>query len=142
MAENRRKVLEMLAEKKISVDEAQRLLVLVEPEADAGPRETRGGKEAPKYLRVTVTPTAEGGAGGVDHVNVRVPMSLIRAGVKFTSLIPPDVYQHVDDTLKEKGMNFDLRSLKPDDIEELVSALGDLQVDIHDGKESVRVYVE
>src|SRR4030042_797778 len=101
MAENRKRILEMLAEKKISVDEAQRLLALLEPEADTGPRETRSGKEAPKYLRVTVTPTAEGGQGG-DRVNVRVPMSLIRAGVKFTSLIPPDVYKHVDDTLKEK----------------------------------------
>jgi len=71
-----------------------------------------------------------------------VPMSLIRAGVKFTSLIPPDVYQHMDESLKEKGVNFDLRDIKPENIEELISALGDLQVDIHDGKESVRVYVE
>jgi hypothetical protein len=140
MAENQRKVLEMLAEKKISVDEAQRLLELLAPETGAG--ETREGKAAPKYLRVTITPTAEGAPGGDKHVNVRVPMSLIRAGVKFTSLIPPHVYQQVDDSLKEKGIDFDLRNISPENLEELVAALSDMEVNVQNGKESVRVYVE
>jgi len=35
-----------------------------------------------------------------------------------------------------------LRNMKPDDIEELVSALSELEVDIRDGKEYVRVFVE
>jgi hypothetical protein len=141
MAENQKRILEMLAEKKISVDEALRLLSLVKPEAGAAAREPGEGKSSPKYLHVTVTPAA-GAQGSADQVNVRVPMSLIRAGVKFTSLIPPDVYQHMDESLKEKGVNFDLRKISPENIEELVAALVDLEVDIHNGKESVRVFAE
>jgi hypothetical protein len=69
-------------------------------------------------------------------------MSLIRAGVKLTSLIPPGAYDHVDKVLKEKGLEFDLRNMKPEDIEELVTALSDLEVDIQNGKASVQVHVE
>jgi len=68
-------------------------------------------------------------------------MSLIRAGVKFTSLIPRDAADKVDGALKEKGINFDIRNIKDEDIEQLVDALGDLEVNI-EGKETVRVFAE
>ena len=143
MTDNQRKILEMLADKKISVDEASRLLALVQPETGGGARETKQSKGLPKYLRVVVKSQAVDGKDD-EHgqVNVRVPMALIRAGVKFTSLIPPSAYNKVDAALKEKGIEFDLRNMKPDDIEELVSALSELEVDIRDGKEYVRVFVE
>jgi hypothetical protein len=143
MTDNQRKILEMLADKKISVDEASRLLELVQTETGGGARETKQSKGLPKYLRVVVKSKAVDGKDD-EHgqVNVRVPMALIRAGVKFTSLIPPSAYNKVDAALKEKGIEFDLRNMKPDDIEELVSALSELEVDIQDGKEYVRVFVE
>lgn len=143
MADNQRKILEMLADKKVSVDEAYRLLSLVAPETDKGDGESGKSRPPAKYLRVMIT-SAEG-AGSADkpeHVNIRVPMTLIRAGVKLASLIPPSAYNKVDTALKEKGIDFDLRNIKPEDIEELVTALSDLEVDIRDGKETVRVYVE
>jgi hypothetical protein len=143
MTDNQRKILEMLAEKKISVDEASRLLALVQPETSGGARETKESKGLPKYLRVMVTPQAADGKDG-EHgqVNIRVPMTLIRAGMKFSSLIPPSAYNKVDAALKEKGIDFDLRNMKPEDIEDLVSALSELEVDIQNGNEHVRVYVE
>lgn len=148
MSESQKKILEMLAEKKISVEEAYRLLELVQSEASTGAREPKEPKKedkgVPKYLRVEIKSTSEGRADGApEHVNVRVPMSLLRAGVKLTSIIPPSAYNHVDKALKEKGIEFDLRNIKAEDLEELVTALGDLEVDIKGGKEeSVRVYVE
>lgn len=143
MTDNQRKILEMLADKKISVEEASRLLALVAPEKGTGTGEGKGGKGLPKYLRVIVKGESINGKNG-EHgqVNIRVPMTLIRAGVKFSSLIPPGAYNKVDAALKEKGIDFDLRNIKPEDIEELVSALSELEVDIQDGKEYVRVYVE
>ena len=69
-------------------------------------------------------------------------MNLIRAGMKLTALIPPHAADKVNDALKEKGVNLDLRNLKMDDIEELVQALSDLEVDVQSGKEKVHVYVE
>jgi hypothetical protein len=163
MSESQKKVLEMLAEKKISVDDAQRLLSAIGGESGQGGaghgntgREPtagndRGVKLMPKYLRVTVTPgegepTYKGDLfhdGNVGRVNVRVPMSLIRAGIKLTSLIPPFALDEANRALKEKGINFDVRSIKPGDVEELIDALGDMTVDIEGGRgEKVKVFVE
>jgi len=147
MAENQKKILEMLTDKKISVDEAYRLLSVLEPEGSA--RETTAtadtaGKTRPKYLRVTVQP---GHGHEHDHdaerVNVRVPMALIRSGMKFTSLLPTEARDKVADALREKGMDFDMRNLKPQDLDELIEALTDLEVDVasSDG-EIVKVFVE
>lgn len=147
MSENKKKILEMLAEKKISADDAYRLLTAV----DSG--EGGQGKTAktepdtrvkPKYLRVTVTPS-EGNTDPAhgDRVNVRIPMSLVRAGIKLTSLIPPEALDKANKALKDKGINFDVRTVKPEDVEELIEAMGDMQIDVEGGKgEKVKVFVE
>jgi hypothetical protein len=143
MSSNHRKILEMLADKKIGVDEAYKLLSLIAPETAGEARDTGEKRSSAKYLRVTIkSKSADSNDGRPEHVNVRVPMTLIRAGVKLTSLIPPSAYDKVESTLKEKGIDFDLRNIKPEDIEELVLALSDLEVDIQNGDETVRVYVE
>jgi len=147
MAENQKKILEMLADKKISVDEAHRLLSVLEPEGSA--RESTAtadtaGKTRPKYLRVTVQP---GHGHEHDHdaerVNVRLPMALIRSGMKFTSLLPTEARDKVSEALREKGIDFDMRNLKPQHLDELIEALTDLEVDVasSDG-ETVKVFVE
>ena len=147
MSENQKKILEMLAQNKISVDDANRLLGAIDSgetvkESSAKTESETKGKA--KYLRVTVMPNASSeNAENVDRVNVRVPMSLIRAGIKLTSLIPGDAMNKVNDALREKGIDFDVRSIKPDDIEELINALGDLQVDVDSARgEKVKVFVE
>jgi hypothetical protein len=142
MADNQKRILELLADKKISVDEAQRLLSLTEPEKDTGTGgvgESAGSKGGPKYFRILMQPE-EG--SGKDSVNVRVPMALIRAGMKLTALIPAQAADEVNEALQEKGIDFDVRNLKPEDFEELVAALTDLEVDIKGGKEKVHIYVE
>jgi len=146
MPKNQKRILEMLAEKKITVEEAERLLVLTASEdaaGNAGLEGLLGRKSAPKYLRVEVRPGSSAGSSSkVERVNIRVPINLIRAGMKLTALIPPHAADKVHDALKEKGVDFDLRNLKTDDIEELVEALSHLEVDVESGKEKVHVYVE
>ena len=147
MTENKKKILEMLAQNKISADEAYRLLNVIEG-GDSGQESTRKEyttmKERAKYLRVTVLPDSENEhSGNVDRVNVRVPMSLIRAGIKLTSLIPPEARDKVNGALREKGIDFDVRNVKPEDIEELIEALSDLELDVVSSKgEKVKVFVE
>jgi hypothetical protein len=160
MSENKKKILEMLAHNKISADDAYRLLSAIDSgeggHGNAGHDNTGskgpGEKAKAKYLRVTVTPDEEGGNkadgslfkdGKVGRVNVRVPMSLIRAGIKLKSLVPPEAMDKVNQALKEKGINFDVNSIRNEDIEELIDALGDMQIDVEGGRgEKVRVYVE
>jgi predicted TIM-barrel fold metal-dependent hydrolase len=62
--------------------------------------------------------------------------------VKLATLIPPEAYNQVDEKLKNRGIMFDLRNMKPENVEELIQALNDLEVDIQGGKEKVRVYTE
>ncbi len=161
MSENQKKILEMLADKKISVDEAHRLLSALKAETGAPERTGEAGttgKPKPKYLRVCVTPRHGQEHQGHEHeeheheehqhdrhaelVNVRVPMSLIRSGMKFTSLLPDGARDKVTDALHEKGINLDMRNMKPEDLEEIISALDDLEVNVVSDKEVVRVYVE
>lgn len=147
MSENKKRILEMLAQNKISADEAYRLLGVIE-NGESGQESTgrtaTAVKGKAKYLRVTVLPDPEHEhSADVDRVNVRVPMSLIRAGIKLTSLIPPEARDKVNGALREKGIDFDVRNVKPEDIEELIEALSDLEVDVVSSKgEKVKVFVE
>ncbi len=137
MNEARMKILEMLSKGKITVDEASALLEKVivreqgpeEPRAEQGEQPARKG--TPRYLRVVVD-SSDG-----DKVNVRVPMSLIRTGLKLSSLMPAEAASAV----QEKGI--DLSVLKDLDGEELVEALRELTVDVDsaDG-DKVRVFTE
>jgi len=148
MSESQKKILELLENKKINVDEAQRLLSALRGEeghheahmlGDRATKPLRG-----KYLRVTVQPDPEHErAGDVDRVNVRVPMSLIRSGMKFSSLLPEQARDKVGFALRDKGIDFDMRNIKPEDFDELIDALSELEVDVRsaDG-EVVKVFVE
>ena len=146
MTENKKKILEMLADKKISVDDAYRLLGVVdagESGQESPPKTEPGPKSGYKYLRVTVLPNADHeDAARADRINVRVPMSLIRAGIKLTSLIPHEAMDKMNTALHDKGINFDVRSVKSEDIEELIEALGDMEVDVESGREKIKVFVE
>ncbi len=148
MSDSKKKILDMLAKNKISADEAYRLLSAVDTKE--GGREGRESTRDPenkgknKYLRVNITPSENNpDPEHAERVNVRVPMTLIRAGIKLTSLIPSDALDKANAALKEKGVNFDVRDIKPEDLEDLIEALGDMEIDIEGSKgEKVKVFVE
>ena len=137
MSEEKRKILEMLADKKISVDDAEKLLAAVSDRAGEGGM--AAGKPGPKYLRVLVEP-APGNKEG-DRVNIRVPLNLVRAGLKFASYIPDQAREKINKEMKEKGVPFDLNHFDPRDVEALLVHLNDLTVEV-EGKENVRVFCE
>ena len=146
MNEKQKKILEMLAQGKISADDAYRLINAIEGEEGGREKakEEPDTRVKPKYLRVTVTP-GEGHTdpNHADRVNVRIPMSLIRAGLKLTSLIPPEALDKANNALRDKGINFDVRNIKPEDLEDLIVAIGDMQIDVDTNRgEKVRVFVE
>src|SRR3569623_1726572 len=126
MNDDRRSILEMLAAGKITADEAERLLAALDRSAPAAraPSAPGGANGAPKYLRVAVD-TDEPGEGGPTKVNIRVPMSLLRAGVRLTSLIPPAARDQVNAELAKNGVPFDIASLKQENLEELIGHLND-----------------
>ena len=152
MNENRRQVLEMLAAGKITADEAERLIAALEkePPSAAGSQGAESGtKPRPKYLRVLVDADENGHGHGPVKANIRVPMQLLRAGVKLASLIPAPARDHVNEAFRERGMQVDLTQIKPENLEELIDQLNDLTIDVDvdkvdskDQKVKVRVFCE
>lgn len=93
MSVETRKVLEMLAAGKITSDDAERLLdkLAATPDDDAARPKDDKSSAAPiatkKYLRVLIE------RPGGDDVNVRVPLSFVRSGVKLAGVLPPSVVE-------------------------------------------------
>lgn len=156
MGDERRQVLEMLAAGKISAEEAERLLRALEGSggngtagaaAGGGGGMAASGKPKPKYLRVLVEAdeSMTGLKGGTTTVNVRVPMQLLRAGVRLAGLIPQQAHDQLDEAFSKHGVPVTLSQIKPENLEELIDHLDDLTVDV-DGKDGnvtkVKVYCE
>jgi hypothetical protein len=138
MSENRRRILEMLGQGKITADEAERLMAALESEPVSPAPAAPAGKV--KYLRVVVDAQDEGDAPV--KVNVRVPMQLLRAGVKLTAIIPPRARTEVNEALRKEGIDVDIGKLTPESLEEIVEQLRELQVDVDSDRAKVRVFCE
>lgn len=139
MTDNRRQILEMLSAGKITSDEADRLLTALRdgPAAQATGNESRGDK--PKYLRVMVDMDEKD--EGPLKVNVRVPLQLLRAGVRLASLIPVQAQDEVNSALRQQGLTLDLTQIKPENLDELIDQLGDLTVDVDQKQNDLKIRV-
>ncbi len=146
MSEDRKRILGMLAEGKITPDEADLLLDSLGSSAEDAPAPTAAmpsrdwptgpapAGTIPKFMYVKVY-------GGKDTVDVKVPLGLLRAGLKLTSLIPPQAMNQISESMDANGMSFDLNNLKPEDIEALIENLGEMEVNVVSGDgDNVRVY--
>jgi hypothetical protein len=155
MSQERDRILDLLVAGKITAQEAGRLLDAVDTRADqngAGSQAATGAAAAgpetaptaatatatatpPKFLYVKVL-SVKG-----DNVNVKIPLGLVRAGLKLTSLIPPQAMEQIDRTMAEKGMSFDLKNLKPEDLEDIVESLREMEINVEAANgDNVRVY--
>jgi len=107
----------------------------------------RNSGALPRYIHIIVEPKAsvphrENGRHHHGKVNIRVPLSLIRAGIKFASLMPSDTAEHVDRAFKEKGLSFDVKKLKQEDIQDMIAALENSEINIDNERETVKIYSE
>lgn len=147
MSAETKKVLEMLAEGKISQGDAERLLdklsgALQSASGDAAnpPAGAAGntatvagatGAKRPRFLRIQVE------RPGRDNVDVRVPLSIARGGRHWMAFLPVSVAER----LNEYGVQFGALDATSD--QELRAALDRINVDIakSNGKR-VRIYAE
>lgn len=155
MSDQQRRILDMLAAGKITADDAERLLRALESagaqadESDDGDGAGEGagkiavvdrGQRKLKYLRVVVDdPDGEHHKG---RVNVRIPLALLRAGIKLAALLPAQAGQAISDAFQQKGIPFDPQNLKPEQVEEFINTLGEVEITVEQGKATVRVFCE
>ena len=140
MNEQRKDILDMLAEGKTTAEEAELLIAALErdqPPATSNPDIRPKGKA--KYLRVVVETLEDGEPG---RVNVRIPLQLLRAGVRLTALIPPQALIRPTPELNKSGMPFDLTQLKPEQLEALMDHLDEMTVEVDQPDTKVRIFCE
>ena len=171
MSEETRRVLDLLAQGKITVDEADRLLAAIGP-ASNGPAATgaaaatkgaaTGEAPSPKYLRITVTRTGSwpgddgeqagrarmwpSHVGGRNReVTIRVPVALVRNGMRLGAMIPGLTGANLKARLRERGVDVDLSKIDTNTIDQLVGEFGEMNIDVvsgRGGKAQVRITCE
>lgn len=135
MSEEKKKILEMLSDGKINVEEASQLL-------DAALKKEKDSinLDEAKFLYVNIEPkdTVEGKKIG--KVFVKVPFPLIKAGFNIAGLIPKEAQDQINDGLKNQGMNFDFSDLSPENVKNLMDALELLSVEVDNADSLIKVY--
>ena len=71
-----------------------------------------------------------------------MPLALIKAGVKLHTLLPAQATTGINTALQDNGINVDIDNLRTEDLELLIDALSEIEVNIQDGDDKVRVYCE
>jgi hypothetical protein len=139
-----RRILELLAQGAITVDEADQLLravgdaaSAVDPSA-ASPSPGEARREAARWLRITVDkPAREGRAP--KQVSIRVPMAVVRGGARLGAMFPRVAGDRVAQKLREQGI--DIAQIDFSQIEQLLENLGETTIDVDEGKGKAHVRI-
>jgi SHOCT-like protein len=149
MTEDTRRVLELLAQGKITVDEADRLLRAIatppagETSASGASAASGSGtasRKTPRFIRIAVH--KGGGCGRPDDVNIRVPIAVVKGGMRLGAIVPGLVGDKVAARLRERGLDVDFSKLDPAAIDAVLRELGDVGIDVDAGKAQVRITCE
>lgn len=139
MSEERKQILEMLKDGKINTDEAEKLLDAINEGISVKMDEPENNGKGPKFLHVKVK--AEAGSNSRHgNVDVKVPLALLKAGIKLGSLMPDKAKDKFHSHMAEKGIDFDLKNMDSEKIDQLVQALKDNPIEIDSEKESVKIF--
>ena len=165
MSDEVTQILAMLSDGKITAEEAEKLINALRP-STAGPsfsvepgfgfgafgglgrgrgprrrgwrsqRAHRGHR--PRFLRIIIDEDKD---GQKERVNIKVPLKLLRAGISLGGLMPKEAKVKINAALAAKGIEVDPFSLEGSDVDEIIEALSDLEIDADGPGEKVRIHV-
>ena len=144
MSDDTRRVLELVAKGKITVDDAAELLAALSSASvkdDADGKADVGESPRPRYVRIAIHKSGKEGRHDKD-VNIRVPMAFLRSGIRLGAIIPGLAREHMSARLREQGIEIDLAKIDPAMIESLLKDLGEVNIDVNKGDEQVRITCE
>jgi hypothetical protein len=136
-------VLDLLAQGKVTVDEADQLLRALtdQPDrADVPPPIPPPPAAKPRFIRIHVHKPGKDGRPAKD-VNIRVPMAVVRSGMRLGAMIP-GLQDRVTARFRERGMDVDLSKLDPSVLEAMLGDMGEINIDINGTGEQVRITTE
>ena len=150
MSDDTRRILDLLAQGKITVDEADQLLRAMAASSDAAPAATAAASNepsaTPRYVRITVHKTPKDKTAKDDcrdkDVNIRVPIAVVKSGMRLGALIPGFPGDAVSARLRERGIDVDFSKLDTTAFEQMLKQLGDTNIEVDSGKAQVRISCE
>ncbi len=141
MAEDKMRILNMLSEGKITAEEAEKLLGALDSTSAPLEKSREVSRMSDiltdKFLYVKVEPKD---GKGSDRVSVKVPLALLQTGLNIFGLIPKDAQDKINSSMKENGMSFDLSTVNPENIKELMVILEEMQIDVDSEDATVQVF--
>jgi len=142
-----RRVLDMLSQGKISVDEADRLLKAMSadlPSATAAGPSTDTTRA--RWIRINIHKPAKDEAHRPKDVNIRVPIAVVKGGMRLGALIGTFAGEKAARRMKAQGLDIDLAKINSDlsqmngpEFDEFLRSLNDTNIEIDDGKAQVRI---
>lgn len=132
-----REILDKLAAGELNAEEAERRLgglpeVVDQPAGDDEP------KDSPKYLRIIV----EGADASEPILNLRVPLNIVRAGVKLGAMLPEPTREKMSEKLRAEGIFVDPFELAATDMDTFIETLSGLEIEAEGRRATLRVFVD
>lgn len=130
--------MQLLADGKITADEANELLKA--SSSDKNRTIHQGVANVDKFIYVSVEPkdTIEGKKTG--RVFVKIPFALIKAGFNIAGLIPKNAQEEINEGLRKQGMSFDFSDLTPENVNDIMTSLEEVTIEVDNEDSLIRVY--
>ena len=147
MSEETRRILDLLAQGKVTVGEADKLIDAIAAPAAQAAAETDAGEHAtPRWIRINVFKLAREGKQDKE-VNIRVPIAVVKGGMRLGAIIATFAGEKAAQRMKARGVDLDLSAINNDlskmngpEFDAFLNSLHD--IDIDDGKSQVRITCE
>jgi len=101
-----------------------------------------------RWIRINVLKLAKEGKQDKE-VNIRVPIAIVRGGMRLGSIIATFAGEKAAQRMKERGIDLDLAKINGDfsqmngeEFDAFMKSLDDMNVEIDDGKSQVRITCE
>jgi hypothetical protein len=148
-----RRVLDLVAQGKLTVDEADRLIKALSadpPPETAAPAEDTAtdGRERVRWIRINIQKPANDGHKA-KNVNIRVPIAVVKGGMRLGAIIGTFAGDKAARRMKAQGLDIDLAKISSDlsqmngpEFDEFLRSLNETNIEIDDGKSQVRITAE
>ena len=149
MSDEMRRVLDLVAQGKVTVDEGEQLLRALGASPEAGAGDAAGDERpAPRWIRINVCRPADQGRERKD-VNIRVPVAVVKGGMRLGAIIATFAGEKAAQRMKERGIDLDLSKINGDfskmngaEFDAFMKSLDDVNIAIDDGRSQVRITCE
>ena len=141
MTDETKRILKMVSQGKITVDEGERLLAALRVGgAECAEAPKAANRPAPRYLMLEGMGIGKDGEN--EGIRMRVPLNLLRAGMKMRALVPEAKRNMINEQLRRKGIDGDVFSMSEEQIDDFVQTLSELEFEAGDSEGSLRIYLD